>query len=304
MKKVTLRWLNLGFTCLPAIFLFGFSLNSLAQIKVDEITLNSDPNTNIAFVGDSKFLLHVPQGLINSGKKLPVLFLMSGFQTSDGLIQKMASDVSNNILVVFKYPFDDKQNWTEWVYSDQKTAERLAFVSLQAFKVLKWLTSDQLEKNYGVSADTEKINTIAISLGVFFLPSAVLLAQEGGVKISSVTYAFCGARLDFVVETQIKESKVGFLASLISPALKLLVSPFEPLNFVSKIESKVLILNATEDQIFKKESQMALSSAVPIQNRTVIEIPGNHIGLKQDERIKQSFGLIYAWLIERAMVAH
>ena len=200
----------------------GFFFSVLAIVTASNAwALNKELPLDFGSLGQTKIQVIVPDAAIATGQALPVVFLVSGFQTSKQLAGAMSQSIGNNIVIAYEYPLDDKMNWLDWSNpADGKMAGLIPAIPLQIVAVLNWIRSPALMGQFGVSADTTRINVVAVSLGIFFTPMALRLAQLQGIYENSVVLAYAGAKLNAVVEEQARQAEGATLARLLDPIIR------------------------------------------------------------------------------------
>ena len=270
-------------------------LDQSAGRKVFEVKLNQ------ANAGAISLIVNIPKNT-KPQASLPAVFLMSGFQTAGSLSELFGSEIGNNILVIMKYPLDDKKNILDGL-DPQDAGQLTQFLKLPlgAAAALEWLKTSDFSDHMGVNVDTGKINTVAISLGMLFLPAAQRISDLYGTYPATTVFAFGGGNLDLVLAHQAKVSPHRELAQYLVPWFSFFLKPFEPTEHVSKLSGNFLILGATDDQVFPKDSLDALIESTPAP-KEVIMVDGNHIGLSQPERVRESFKIIKKWMLKKYSV--
>lgn len=234
--------------------------------------------------GPIRLLLRGPHGFsTRTDHAYRALFLASGFFSGKEAVRLIGSD-PNTVGIGFEYPvrIDDLQRDPSLALTFvQKTPWQIA-ASLQWLREAGWLKANHLI-------------AVGISLGGVVMPVSLHLAQSLGTQVDAAVFGFTGAHLAPVAAQQLKDKLAPDNLEQTLRLLNNLTSLHDPKLHLPFLEGKFLVIRATDDDVFPRESSLALEELLP-DPKTILTVPGTHINIDKPEMISATQDILYHWL--------
>lgn len=222
--------------------------------------------------------------------KLPILFVSSGFEAGSQTIE-LVNEIPGVILVGMDYAVKK---------SDIEKDPSLFFKTIhntpgQVVAALQWLSKQPWY-------DSKKgIFYIGISLGTLFLPVSVKLAEKNGIQIQSEILGFAGVDMQKIFQYHLSCFLGAKAGNSFSSFLSLMTEIYEPQFYLPYLNSSHLVIQATQDQVFPKESIYLLNDLVP-EPKELVWIEGAHIDVDRPEVILPTIQVIKSWISKQIAI--
>lgn len=260
------------------------------SLTADEVSQKNgrelhDVSFNHPISGTTKVLISGPQGFSSNGKKYPVLFVMSGFQTGAQSLA-LIGDAGEYVLIGYQYPYTAD----EMLAVPERLGQSFVLTIGQVVGVWKWLSNQSW-------AQTDKISTLGVSLGSLFMPVSLRVAAFQKFKAHKVIFAFGGADVTSVIVKELAprlpEQARGGFSQLVENATNLIA----PKTHLSYLKGSFLVIRGLRDEVFPQESGELLESLLP-EPKKFVHLDTKHINVDTYDIIDPTIKAIYSFLLE------
>lgn len=230
-------------------------------------------------LGTARVLMSAPIGYRQT--RLPVLFVMAGFQTGMQSISFLQSP-KDRILIGFEYPVTPD----ELLASPERFPESIQQSIGQAALLLAWLQEQPW---------VEQVDTLGVSLGTLILPASLRLSETLGFRPHKSLFAFGGAEVASMFESSFR-GKIP--DSVLSPLVRLVeisTLPVAPKLHLPYLHGSFLVVRGLQDEVFTPQSGELLERLLP-EPKKIAHLNTRHINTDQTEIIQQTVRVIEQFL--------
>lgn len=233
--------------------------------------------------GSIQFLVQGPKGFTENKTKYSVTFLSAGFMTGDRAAQMLSSD---GLLVAFSYPAS-----ADGIQKDPSLIlKTLRIVPAQIALALDFIRN----LNY---VDANKFTVVGVSLGGLFMPVSLRLAQTiGFYPTRGTVLAYTGADLAAITRFNLQKYLPATTTDAVAQLIDALSSTHKPELHIPYLKGPILMIDASKDEIFPKESIDKLWSLIP-EPKTRVTVDGPHINEDRIDMIAQTRSIIQKWVL-------
>ena len=224
-------------------------------------------------LGVISFVVSLPEPM--PAGRLPVVLVLGGLGPGTKNIGPIP-DAGNNAVVGYDWPLPYRlPGRVEWLHKMFEMRRLSLSTPGQVAAMIDWLAVQPW-------ADTERISMLGFSLGTFAGPAGVRFAQERGHSVGWTVFAYGGAPVGAAAALH-----PGIKPAWIKPFVRVVVGlglrPLEPTEHLPHLNTRFLLLGATEDRLIPRHLTDRFDAAVP-EPKTVVRLSGDHIGLGQRRR--------------------
>lgn len=238
--------------------------------------------------GPLQVALSLPADL-RPGERIPVLVLLGGLDAGRRSLRHVRLH-GRNALVAMSYP--GPPDWEAVSARARLPALRSAAlaVPLAVTGLTAWIRREPF-------ADPARVSLLGFSLGAFFAPAAVRVAERHGQTYAGLVLAYGGADLPAVVTSNLRVRPM-LLRRAAGYAMAGLVGPLEPAHHLPHLRSEALILYGTADRKVPLACARALAAAYG-GARTVVVFEGPHLDPRDPALMERVAGAARLWLRDR-----
>lgn len=241
----------------------------------------------VSGLGAAVVLISGPAGFLKASEKLPVVFVVAGFQTG---MQSIAfiKNPGKRILVGFEYPHGPEvlMKQPDLILSSIYRTPPQMHLALSWLKNQAWV-------------DHTRIDLISVSLGTLFLPVTMRLLELSDIKIRNTVFAFGGAEFASVFKSYLKGKVSQQWIDYITQTIQILTGPYSPELHLPFLKSRFLVIRALQDEVFPESSGMLLQDLLP-QPKHVELFNTKHINVHEYEIIQRTLNTIDEFLNENS----
>lgn len=235
-----------------------------------------------AKLGEIRFLMKGPRGFWRANApKYRAFVVFSGFGSGQDVIEYLAP-APGTVMIGFDY----KYSVFELVDDPARMADMIRRSPGQMAAVLGYIAGLPWVKR-------GEIATLGISMGGLFQPSALRMAKRLGVEPTHIAFAYSGAHLSPMLEQALPREIPEFLRRQIVLGVMNAITLYEPKTHLPWLRGQFLVVRATEEQVFPRESWESLEAL--LQKPKIVLVPGPHIGLRELSMISRTRDEIFAW---------
>ncbi len=255
-------------------------------------------------VGEIKIYMQVPSD-IKQGEKLPVIFLMAGFDTAKETI-KLADLFGRNIVITYDYPIpvsldiEKIHEWLKW-----GILESIEKIPGQITSITKWLYAQDF-------VDTSRLNLVSVSLGTLFSPLGQRLSSYFDRPFVTMTLGYGGVEIGELAYKYFKEKgrkefpflgakELHILAKIAANEVSQAFSSLEPGLHLPQLKGDFLLIYGREEELFPKISMERQQELTPEPKETVW-LEGRHVKLKRRGLTLKLLQTVHQWLLKKEMV--
>lgn len=233
-------------------------------------------------LGTIRFLMKGPQGFWRApAPTYRALVVFSGFGSGQDVIENFAP-VPGTVLIGFDYRY----SVFELVDDPARMADMIRRSPGQMAAVLSYVASLPWVKR-------GELATLGISMGGLFQPAALRMAKRLGTEPTHVIFAYTGAHLAPMLEQALPPGLPELLRRQLVLGVMNAITLYEPKTHLPWLRGHFLVIRATEEQVFPRESWESLEALLMAPK--VVLIPGPHIGLREVAMIARTRDEIFLW---------
>lgn len=218
---------------------------------------------------------------LDLSRPLPVIIVLSGFGTGRKSLD-LINSIGDNIVISYDYPLPIN---LEKVSVD---LGKLKQVTGHLSAIFNWLSA----LNY---VDKYRINILGVSFGTLFIPFSQRVLQYQNFVVRTTTLSFGGVNICAILEPQLNEKFGPLLTSIILQRLWPQIQDYEPMNHLSFLTGRFLIVHAEEEQIFPLSSRELQWQLTP-EIKTRLIMKGPHIAPDRPDLIEPFVNNLKTWL--------
>lgn len=247
-----------------------------------------------ARVGRARIVVSLPDPL--PGARLPVVVVVGGLRGgSDSIreISELAGDLGPNAFLGYDWPLPTREpSVPEIVRRVLELRRRVLSVPGQLDTIVAWASQRPW-------ADPDRVNLLGFSLGAFVVPASQRLVQERGGQVSATVLGYGGAPIREVIAGHPNAGPWG-LRHVLGFAAGVLLRPVEPSVHLPHLRGRFLLLEADTDRLIARSAGARLTALTP-EPRTVVRIPGDHLGVGPDPAalLGRVIDVSRAWLLQQ-----
>lgn len=235
-----------------------------------------------AAVGEIRLMMKGPKNFWMSKETLKVLLIASGFHTGQDSV-KLMGDTHGAVLVGYEYPY----NANDFQRKPATLPDFFRKTPAQIAATMMFLAQQPWVDRYEMGA-------MGISLGGLFMPTAVHMAQSMGVPFYKTALGFTGAHLPAVLDQAFAPYMDAQVREALVHSINNLTSIYDPKLHLPFLKGRFLMLQASHDEVFPKQSTQILADIMP-EPKKIVTIEGPHINEGQKEMIAQLQRELLKW---------
>lgn len=226
-------------------------------------------------VGRARIVVSLPEPM--PAGALPIVLVVGGLRGgSDSIreITELAGDLGPNAFVGYDWPLPTREpSVFEIVRRLSELRRQVLSVPGQLEAIIQWARQQPW-------ADPARVSLLGFSLGAFVVPASQRLAQERGGRVSATILGYGGAPIREVIARHPNAGPAG-LRHLLAHGAGLLLRPVEPSHHLPHLRGRFLVIEADTDRLIARSAAARMTTLTP-EPRTVVRIPGDHLGLGPD----------------------
>ncbi len=226
-----------------------------------------------------------------TGELYPAFLVLGGLRTG----RKTLDYIHNTrkvILLALDYPYEGKTSRMS-VYEFVSTIPRIRRAIIETVPAAQAAVDYLLKRD---DVDPDRIVLIGGSLGAFFVPALTVVDE----RIAAAAMLFGGGDIQAILSASTEVPR--WLAAPVGWLGAVLVSPVEPLKYVSDISPRPLfMLNGTGDSQIPERCGRLLSDAAR-EPKTVRWIDAGHVNIREKEFHRLVSDELIAWLVAQRIV--
>jgi hypothetical protein len=234
-------------------------------------------------LGEFRLLLDGPRDFRSGARKHSVLLITAGFFAGTKPVD-LLPQTGDQIIAAFEYT----PNPEFLIFQPDQLLRTLKAVPGRLYLSVKWLR----DQNW---FEPNQFHLFAVSLGALYMPVAERLMQKDGMYAASTIYAFGGGGVKGSLREMFRQWMNYADAENLAEILALSTLPYDPAIYLSKLVGPKLIIHATEDEVFPRDSQKILNDKLT-EAKMICDVIGNHIDIGRTNEINLTLALLEPWV--------